>query len=462
MTGSPARALRLDAVSALLLTNAAVVAWFWWRQAWAPHMIEQAEVRVYGLLLWWKAGVFPYSLPTELPLLANPYGPLYSGLLRQLPVIESLPYLPGRLLSVVSVLGALGLVGWWVLRSTRDPRLALWCALLPLTAKPFLMYSCIHRVDGLAIVLSVAGFCMATLTRSRSGLFWVWLFFLLAFATKTSQLAAPAATVAFLWGRDRRRAWALGAAIGLTFPAFVLVLERLAGGAYLASAALGNVSGSWLRSAEMATRPMIILFWLVALAWAGRPHWRQVIRSASFLYVVASWVTISLFGFNPLTGWNFLLELFVALALLTGEVLGRSPKGRGLAAIAPAPRRFLITHGAVSILLMLTLVDREIETLDRYRERYESARIELGARLEAGDRVAVLGSLAGRDALNTLGSPNPVLLGRDLERSPEVLEILDRALVEGGLDAVLVGDDLEAAPAGGLERSLARERPRSP
>ena len=99
----PPRFSRSAAVLLLAAQSAAVVA-FWAWQLLARHAVERTEVPVLINVLWWKAGQFPYSFPESLPLIQNPYGPVFQWLCTALPELDGQPYLVGRAISALSTI----------------------------------------------------------------------------------------------------------------------------------------------------------------------------------------------------------------------------------------------------------------------------------------------------------------------------------------------------------------------
>ena len=434
---------------AFLAAIGSIVALFWARLLRTPHMVENVEVQVLSLTLWWKDGLFPYLQPTELPVLQNPYGPLYQWLCMKLPWTSAQPYLVGRAISVAAILTTLTLVFAWVQGRTASRRLAALAVLLPLASKPLILFAPLYRVDSLALMFSVLGFFLVTRRPTDIGLVTGAIAFLFAFITKMTFIAAPLATIIFLWLSGRRRGAVLLASLtALALPASVVYLEWLSGGAYLASASFGNLPTAPLKSLELLLRPGLSLFWLAALVVAARAAGFDPEKSPTLLYVLSSLIVAATFGANPLSSWNYLMEFYVALGMLTGEILHRDLRRYGL---RPAVSALLTLHAAVTLPMAVGWMYRANEPLTEYRWRYETALARLAPWKETGTRVVVLDSVAGRDALNALAAPNAVAAPPSIEDTPLVAGAVDRALGRGEVELVLRGDDWIRA-----ERTLAR------
>lgn len=415
---SPRRASTRVLALALAVFAGGVLA-YWLRLLAVPHAVEKVEVQVLSLVLWWRSGVVPYLPLDRLPFLQNPYGPLFEALCAALPTGPS-PYFAGRLLSILAFAATLALVGWQVERRTGRRSLAVIAALLPLTVKPVLLFAPLYRVDSLGLFLSVAGFLLVTAdTRSaasgRRNLALGVTVLLLAFLTKMTFVAAPLAAVLVLWGRDRRRAVALALAVGLAFGGAVAALELATGGAYLASAASGNLPTAFGKSLELPARMLLALPWLVALALCAAERTRRLASPAA-IYAAVALAVAAAFAANPLSSWNYLMETTVALALWTGEALGPGPEpGRSSASPGPSRRvrAWLFAHVGASAVLAVVWLHGWETRLDAYRPGFEASRAAIAERAGPGVRLARVSEL-DRDALNAVGALS-------LVAAPEVL-----------------------------------------
>lgn len=432
--------LRSELVSRTVLVLLGVVALgglgFWLSHLNAEYALEIVEIHVLTLVRWWQAGHLPYAAADSLPLLQNPYGPLYEALCAVLP---GNGYLTGRVVSMAALLAALALIGVVVHRTSRSLRLALLCALLPLTAKPIVLFAPLYRVDTLGACLSLAGFlCLRRSQRARGDALGAALC-LLAFLTKLTFIAAPLACLLARLPEDRRGALRL-ALLLVPLPLSVLVLEALTGGHYLASAAMGNLPSHLGKGLGMAVRPGVSLLWLVAVvaAWSETRRETGSRRpSATTLYVLVCLVTATIFATNPLSSWNYLIEFYLALALWSGEALARArPR--------PLLRRALLAHALLALPLTASWVGRVAREASEHAAQVEVARACLADLIRPGDRAAVFASTAGRDAVNSLGALNALHVPRSIEEQPATVERLRSALERGELEHVIEPADLVA------------------
>ena len=432
----------------LILLQAVAVFAFWVWQLPQPARVEVVEVHVLTLVRWFGQGHLPYTYPTAVPLFNNPYGPVYPWLSALLPEAG---YLPGRALSIVAILSALGLVALAVYRRSGRVSLALLCFLLPLTSRPILLFAPLYRVDSLGVLFSVAGFLSVTRIRSSWGTPAGALLFLLAFATKMTLVAAPLAALLVLLGEDRRRALMLFGLL-VTLPLFVAVMELLTGGGYLASAAMGNQPTDFAKPFDMAFRPVYSLFWLVALSvvWRGRKARLDDVTRATAIYVLVSLMVAAGFAINPATSWNSLMEFYVALALLTGDLLRNfrfRPEGRKLVGYA------LITHAVVSSVIAGLLVRDLVAATQAYVPKLEAVQQCLNPLMQEGARVAVIGlqspsSRMAHDVVNLRPALNAIHLPEETAREPWIEEILLAARSNGALDLILRPETVDGCMAG--------------
>ncbi len=427
----------------LLAIQTAAIVVFWTWQFFARHAVEPYEVSMLVNALWWKSGHPPYTHLAELPVIQNPYGPVFQWLWVVLPSFEAQPYLVGRAISVLSILGIAIAAAVW-LRREKAPWAAVAVAIMLIFAsKPWILFGPLGRVDALAVLLSVVGLLLVVAYRSRLGLAAALTVFTIAVSVKLTALAAPATAVLYLWMVDRRRSIAFALAAAVLLPGSVLVLQWATDGAYLFNASFGNEPTHVLKAIELPARSLISLFWLIGLAVAirrlGLP--KGSASSAAAIYAAVSLGVAAVFSLNPLSSWNYLMELYVALGLLTGFLITRLHDD---AATHDRPSRtpvFLAVHAAVALVVSLSVIaETRGEVLD-YRERYEAAHEQLAPLVRDGREVLILDSQVGKDALAGLGQANAVSVPKAVEARPEIQSLIRRLAVPG-FDLILTGDRL--------------------
>jgi hypothetical protein len=138
-----------------------------------------------------------YAPPDHIPLMHIAYTPLYyvvvGGLQR---VVGDSGYTVGRVVSLLATLGGATALAWSLKRLTTRWSVGLLAAGFFLTQNlTALLWAPLHRVDPLALGLTLGGLALATAGRTSlaAGLF------LLALLTKQTYLAAPVAVAIALW-----------------------------------------------------------------------------------------------------------------------------------------------------------------------------------------------------------------------------------------------------------------------
>lgn len=441
----PLRFSRLALVLLLAAQSTAVVV-FWAWQLFSPHAIERTEVPVLINVLWWKAGLAPYSFPDTLPLIQNPYGPVFQWLCSVLPALDGQPYLVGRVISVLSMIGiGFGMAVWLRREKASWPAVGL-ASMLVISTKPWILFGPLYRVDALAVLLSFLGLLLVVHRRSRWGLAFALVLFGAGISVKLTAVAAPAAAILYLWTIDRRRSFAIAAGVVLLFPGIVFLMQWVTDGAYLFNAAFGNEPVHVLQAIGLPSRVLLSLFWLLGLAAAIRRVGlrRGSARSAAALYAGVSLATAALFSLNPIASWNYLLEVYLALGLLSGSVMAGLWDRSTAAVHLSRASALLAIHAVVALVVSLSAISKTRGEILEYRGRYGAARERLAPLIRDGRKVLILGSLHGRDALAGLGQPNAISMPAALEFRPEVQSLIRRLVPESDYGPILSGDSLDS------------------
>ncbi|MFQ5890060.1 MAG: hypothetical protein ACE5JR_08400 [Gemmatimonadota bacterium] len=287
--------------------------------------------------------MYPADAWSHPPLVLTLYPPLFFWLSAALQAVTGAAeaYFAPRLLSLAATGGVLGML---VALSRRRRVPWSWTALLlgGLLINPG-VYNLMGaaQVDTLGLLWTAAGILCVLGEEKGDGSPGRWAaaagFFLLAFFTKQSYVAAPAALgLAWLVGGHRLRAVGFLGALAAAATLGTLLLDRATGGGYLANA-FGSLRGSagffGVRStlADSVPAQWIPLLLLVALMVRGglRPRFPE-------LYAALAWplhlAAMSKIGASV----NYLLEPLFALVLLA-IVRARSP-GEGELRAFPGPR----------------------------------------------------------------------------------------------------------------------------
>ena len=187
----------------------------------------------------WILGQPLYTAQTELPLTVTAYTPVYYLVVAWLQrLVGDQSYLVGRVVSMLAMLVAAVLAtasvravtgGWWG---------GLLAAGLFLTQNlTALLWAPTHRVDALAMCLTLGGLALATIGRTRIAA----IVFVLAILTKQTYVVAPVCVCIQLWPRRR----ALVEFVGIVFGGLIVTLgvgQLLTGGWLLWHVVVANAN----------------------------------------------------------------------------------------------------------------------------------------------------------------------------------------------------------------------------
>lgn len=477
------------AAAPLALLSVAIVV-HWATFVPTPRSVGQSEAQTLNIARLQRAGAARYGPLDRLPAVFNPYGPVYPTLLSALPASPQRPYVPGRLVSLTALAGLLLVVGGWIRARTGSTGAALLAVLLLCCTRPVYIFAPLCRVDLLAVLLSTAGLCCLVNSRRPTATVAGIVLLALALHTKLSQVAAPLAAVILLWPADRRRAVTVGLGVLALTVAGIAWLDHTTGGRFLEHAL--RVPGKLDKGLDVVTRPLTTTPLWVALAVALRRRIRgadtRFAPEAIYLGMTVA-VTVAT-GSNWGASWNYLIELYVAFSLYTGVLLGRwfttplsassghedvgadegtpTPEPRSVApgrgAIPQWLPLLLAAHGVYAGLYAWHTIGRERALLRETEPGHRFAVTRLAPLLAEGERVAVIDSYLGLDALLTLGGvslidlPNFYLTGD----RPALVAAIETALHDGGLDQVLAGPDLAPWPSPATARTPRRPPPARP
>ena len=317
---------------ALALPTAYAV-WLGIRAVAFPYALDYGEGPLLGQAVHLARNEGIYRVPgAEPPWTISNYPPVY-------PWLESLgvrafgpAYWYGRLLSLLSILAAALLAGAIVRRLGGD-RLGAAITMLVLPGIPLVgLWACLARIDGVALVLSVAALWLLVRRPTSSAALAgaVGLLVVAVFTRQTYLLAAPLAGFVWLWRISRRRALAFAGALLLTVGVAGVVLQVATDGFWfnIVTANVNQLDLGYLAyygTFLAGHLPVLVLLaggYVVAAIRrpdeAGRlalPYLGAALLAALTVVKVGSSV-------------NYLIELSVALSLATGLAVARLRRSR--------------------------------------------------------------------------------------------------------------------------------------
>ncbi len=301
------------------------------------------------------AAMYPSDGWATAPLIMTLYPPIYpviSALLAAMTDTQTTLLMP-RLVSLTAMLA----VVFGLVRLAYRRGVPAWLVAVPLgtllLAPPVSNLLGAAQVDVLALAWTVFGVTLVVgADKTSASRVWISLpFFLLAFFTKQSFIAAPVALVVVLFLTDRRRlavqyvgAFGAVAALGL------LALNSVTGGGYMMNtvgALTGATSGANLLTTLAQSRPLQWLpVALLLLLWAA-PGFRLGVLE---VWALASWLLNVTATVKVGASVNYLLEPLFALLMLA--VVRLPARSQDHPAMALRPR--LMVAASVALVVWAT------------------------------------------------------------------------------------------------------------
>jgi hypothetical protein len=257
---------------------------------------------------------FPYTVA--------PYTPLFYLLDAGFQKLGLPIYTAGRIISFAAALGIVALIWFLTLLYTSDRRAAALAALLCASSALLLTWGTVGQVDVLALFWSLAAFYLYSRYNllGENTLLWAGLCALLAFFTKQTMLACPAAICLHLFFTGRKAvamkfaAACLALAVAIVFP-----LDRALHGRFLADTVFGNINPfalskfiAQIRFTLLVAGPLVLIVALGA---------KKAIRksgAALFLYLLLAAFIFLGSAARVGSDLNYQLEFTVLLTLCTG------------------------------------------------------------------------------------------------------------------------------------------------
>jgi hypothetical protein len=417
----------------LLMLHAAIIFLVWLWALSRPHMVDPIEVRVANIAALWRNGYLPYNFADRLPAVWNPYGPVYEWLCAFMPRPLH-PYWNGRLISIASlILTALAIIAWSK-KLTGKFTHGVVASLLLLTAKPIFAFGHLCRVDMFGVMLSALGFVLILSNRSKITTIIGVLLMILAFHVKITFVAAPITCCLVLWRKEKLRAigvgltWLVGALGGL------LALQWWTKGAYLFQAQLANLPTLWTKPIDMLTRPLTSsFFWMLALILWGRLN--KILHMPESIYCFFSLIVAGITSTNPGSSWNYLMEFYVAVALLTVRMLSFLQQEVNTKIIV-----LLLYHSIFSYFHTTYFIAKDIQKVINYSQIYKKTQYRISSLMILNQNILLIRSVVGIDALLSCGKFNLIDLPKELKSKEE--ELAYKALQTRKIDIVFIGDEL--------------------
>ena len=252
------------------------------------------------------------------PYTVAPYTPLFYLLDSGLQQLGLPVYTAARLISFLALLGIVVLSWYIVLLYTNDRYSASMSALLSASSALLLYWGTVGQVDVLAVFWGMAAFYLYSryAILSEHTLIWAGVCAVLAFFTKQTMVACPAAICVVLWFTNRKAAVQFGCGCLAAVAIIALSLNAVLGGRFLADTLRANLNPYsvkklllHLRFALLTAGPLVIV-----AAFGARKAIRKC-GAAPFVYLGLAALVFLATAPKVGSDLNYQLEFTVALVL---------------------------------------------------------------------------------------------------------------------------------------------------
>jgi len=306
----------LAALAALAILQVGVLAYHLGVTLAFPYDLNYGEGYVLNDAVRLAHGESLYVDLRQFPMVRSPYPPLFPLLWSAVVPLAGAELWPGRLLSVLSLVGIGAVVAWNARRATK----MLWPAVAAVglvAASPFVyQWAGYARVDLLALLFAVGGVVAAQWLGGRRGIVVAALLCTLALWTKQTTLTAGLAVALALTLRSWRSGAAFVALVAVPSVAIGAALNAATAGEFVHHVILGNASNPLLPLRATVYVGTFVFLHLIAVA-AGM-WWLQ--RALGRPSPLAGYLPITfLAAFSAGNGGssvNYLIEPLLALALV--------------------------------------------------------------------------------------------------------------------------------------------------
>jgi hypothetical protein len=321
------------AIALLTALHVAVLAYHLGVTVAFPYDLNYGEGYVLNDAVRLSRGESLYVDLQQFPMVRSPYPPVFPLVWRALIPIGGTELWPGRVLSVVSLVGLLGLVGWNALRV----RCGVWPSVVAIglvAGSPFIyQWAGYARVDMLALALAVGGVVAAQWVGGWRGVVLAAALCGLALWTKQTTITATVAVALALTLRAWRRGVAFVCLVAIPSAGAVLAVNLATQGEFARHVLAGNASNPIAPVRAMVYVGTFILLYVPAVATGVWWLRRSLTRAPSpvTLYLPIAMLAAFSAG-NGGSSVNYLIEPVLALALTVPFAWRAVPAASALAA----------------------------------------------------------------------------------------------------------------------------------
>ncbi len=275
------------------------------------YLLEHARLIGEGKNIYGNINSYPYTVCNYAPVY-----PLITGIIMN---IGEISLTTGRWVSIIATLACCWLIGFIILRQTRNQLLSLILGMMFVCIPAVFRWGQIMRVDTLAVALSLGGLAVYMVAGNDRRRLWCIPFLIAAFLTKQSMLAAPIAILIHRFTIDRKSGMTFTAITVVSGAIVYLIINLLTDWGifrhnflYTANAFyFSRFAGGLSKYATYATPIILICFFHL---FSGRSIFRESPLPLYFILATATLITHGLEGSDT----NYFIEPFASALLLAG------------------------------------------------------------------------------------------------------------------------------------------------
>jgi hypothetical protein len=172
---------------------------------------------------------------------------------------------------------------------------------------------------------------------------------------------------------------------------------------------------------------------MLALILWGRLN--KILHMPESIYCFFSLIVAGITSTNPGSSWNYLMEFYVAVALLTVRMLSFLQQEVNTKIIV-----LLLYHSIFSYFHTTYFIVKDIQKVINYSQIYKQTQYRISSLMILNQNILLIRSGVGIDALLSFGKFNLIDLPKELKSKEE--ELAYKALQTRKIDTVFVGDEL--------------------
>jgi hypothetical protein len=285
-----------------------------------PNDLDNEEGFILNQVHQLRTGHTIYPTLADYPYTVGNYPPVFQLMCVPFNWVFGDTHFFGRFISILSTLLLGGLIFLIVKRFSEDWFAGAVAGLFPFAVHYVYLWAPYDRVDMLALFFTVLGLYL--LLRNPQRITYPIVFFLLALFTKQTMIAAPAAALIYLWGKDKKDAGLFLVITAIAFFAIFFALNFLTHGQFYKHLVVYNVNPFHWSDVRNFFFNLFRFYWIF-LGFIFVSLFITVTDSEKrlFLFYFLFAVLVSLSCGKEGSAVNYLIELIVAGSILMGMSL---------------------------------------------------------------------------------------------------------------------------------------------